>query len=56
METGLATKTLRIVLIDDQHDFLDWAGSTLAEDGGFEIVGSYTEAEPAIAEDRKSNV
>lgn len=45
-----ATKTMRVVLIDDQPDFLEWAKSALEADEAFSVIGSFTDAEQAIAE------
>ncbi|HXI17496.1 MAG TPA: response regulator transcription factor [Chloroflexota bacterium] len=40
----------RVVLIDDQPDFLTWARAVLEEDGSFVVAGSYTDAEQALSE------
>ena len=45
-----ATKTMRVVLIDDQPDFLDWAKTSLESDGSFDVVGTYTDADEALTE------
>ena len=49
-QMAAATKTMRVVLIDDQPDFLEWAKTALEADEAFSVVGSFTDAEQALAE------
>jgi len=46
----MPTPATRVVLIDDQPEFLTWARAVLEEDGSFAVVGSYTDAELALPE------